>query len=61
MICNMEMVRKAGIVLKLHIQANSSRVKSTEEVDFCGKMEVIMKATLLMDNLKAMESTILQI
>jgi hypothetical protein len=54
MIFSMEQERKAGIMVPPNMKVISSKEKNTERVNSHGKMEVIMKATLLMVNLKVM-------
>jgi hypothetical protein len=58
--CNMDMGLKLGIKAVLSIQDSSIRARRTVEEGLNGKMGRTMKATLLMDSFRGMESTTLQ-
>ena len=51
--------KKAGTMAKLNTSEHSIRVKRMEKADLNGKMEAFMRAILLMEFSKDMESTIL--
>lgn len=61
MINSMDMVKKAGIMVKQGTQVNFIKEKRMERENLSGKMEAITMETSLMDFSKDMESTILLI